>query len=62
VVIKKATITNPKIFLLEPNKTPLTTLLTNVGKVYDGKSWTGAGMQKATCTQPEFTWFYSLDQ
>jgi len=46
-----------KIFLLEPNKHPLVTLLTNVGKVYDGKSWTGTGMQKASTGNPEFKWF-----
>jgi len=46
-----------KIFLLEPNKHPLVTLLTNVGKVYDGKSWTGSSMMKAATGNPEFTWF-----
>jgi hypothetical protein len=46
-----------KIFLLEPNKHPLTSLLSNVGRVYDGKAWTGASMQKAETTNPEFTWF-----
>ena len=46
-----------KIFLLEPNKHPLVTLLTNVGKVYDGKSWTGSGMLKAATGNPEFKWF-----
>lgn len=35
-----------KIFLLEPNKHPLVTLLTNVGKVYDGKAWKGSSMLK----------------
>jgi hypothetical protein len=46
-----------KIFLLEPNKHPLVTLLTNVGKVYDGKSWSGSGMMKAATGNPEFSWF-----
>ena len=46
-----------KIFLLEPNKHPLVTLLTNVGKVWDGKSWTGSGMNKAATGNPEFKWF-----
>lgn len=46
-----------KIFLLEPNKHPLVSLLTNVGKVWDGKSWTGAGIQKAPTGNPEFKWF-----
>ena len=42
-----------KIFLLEPNKHPLVSLLTNVGKVWDGKSWTGSSMLKASTTNPE---------
>lgn len=46
-----------KIFLLEPNKHPLVTLLTNVGKVYDGKSWKGSGMLKRATGNPEFKWF-----
>lgn len=46
-----------KIFLLEPNKHPLVTLLTNVGKVWDGKSWTGSSMSKAPTGNPTFTWF-----
>lgn len=46
-----------KIFLLEPNKHPLTTLMTNVGKVYDGKAWTGSSLMKAATTNPTFTWF-----
>ena len=46
-----------KIFLLEPNKHPLVTLLTNVGKVWDGKAWNGAGIMKAVTGNPEFKWF-----
>ena len=46
-----------KIFLLEPNKHPLTTLMTNVGKVWDGKAWTGSSLMKAVTTNPEFKWF-----
>ena len=46
-----------KIFLLEPNKHPLVTLLTNVGKVWDGKAWKGSGMMKAVTGNPEFKWF-----
>lgn len=46
-----------KIFLLEPNKHPLITLLTNVGKVWDGKAWTGSGIMKAATGNPEFKWF-----
>ena len=46
-----------KIFLLEPNKHPLVTLLTNVGKVWDGKAWTGSGMMKRATGNPEFKWF-----
>lgn len=51
-----------KIMLLEPNKHPLVSLLTNVGKVYDGKSWKGSGMLKAPTGNPEFNWFRSLNQ
>ena len=46
-----------KIFLLEPNKHPLVTLLTNVGKVWDGKSWKGSSMLKRATGNPEFKWF-----
>lgn len=46
-----------KIFLLEPNQHPLVTLLTNVGKNYDGTQWKGAGIMKAPTTNPEFSWF-----
>lgn len=46
-----------KIFLLEPNKHPLVTLLTNVGKVWDGKAWVGSGLSKAVTGNPEFKWF-----
>lgn len=46
-----------RIFLLEPNKHPLVTLLTNVGKVWDGKAWKGSGMLKAPTGNPEFKWF-----
>ena len=46
-----------KIFLLEPNKHPLVTLLTNVGKVYDGKSWQGSSLLKMATGNPEFGWF-----
>jgi len=46
-----------KIFLLEPNKHPLVTLLTNVGKVYDGKAWKGSSMLKKATGNPEFKWF-----
>lgn len=42
-----------KIYLLEPNKHPLVTLLTNVGKVWDGKSYKGTGMLKAATGNPE---------
>jgi len=46
-----------KIFLLEPNKHPLVSLLTNVGKVPDGKAWKGEGMLKRVTGNPEFKWF-----
>ncbi len=46
-----------KVYLLEPNRHPLVTLLTNVGRVYDGKAWTGSTLQKSATTNPEFAWF-----
>lgn len=46
-----------KIFLLEPNKHPLVSLMTNVGKVWDGKAWQGSSLMKAGTTNPTFTWF-----
>jgi len=46
-----------KIFLLEPNKHPLVSLLTNVGKVWDGKAWKGQSMMKLPTGNPEFGWF-----
>jgi len=39
------------------NKHPLVSLLTNVGKVWDGKAWTGSSIMKAVTTNPEFKWF-----
>jgi hypothetical protein len=49
-----------RIFLLEPTKTPLTTLLTNVGKVWDGKAWVGSSLMKANTGNPLFEWFNQL--
>lgn len=46
-----------KIFLLEPSSHPLTTLLTNVGKTFDGKTWKGSSLTKAETGNPEFSWF-----
>lgn len=46
-----------KIFLLEPNKHPLVTLLTNVGKQFDGSSYKGSSVMKASTGNPSFTWF-----
>lgn len=46
-----------RIFLLEPVKHPLVTLLTNVGKVWDGKAWKGSSLMKAATGNPEFGWF-----
>ena len=45
-----------KIHLLEIAKHPLTGLLTNIGKVYDGSSYKGSGMLKKSCGNPEFSW------
>ncbi len=42
-----------RIFLLEPVKHPLVTLLTNVGKVWDGKAWKGSSLMKAPTGNPE---------
>ena len=46
-----------KVMLLEPNKHPLVSLLTNIGKVWDGSSWKGIGMLKQATGNPEFAWF-----
>jgi len=46
-----------KIMLLEPNKHPLVSLLTNVGKVWDGKAWKGSGILKQATGNPTFSWF-----
>lgn len=35
----------------------MVSLFTNVGKVWDGKSWTGASIMKASTGNPEFGWF-----
>ena len=32
-------------------------MLTNVGKVWDGKNWKGSGMMKRATGNPEFKWF-----
>ena len=48
--------------LTQINKHPLVSLLTNVGKVWDGKAWVGQSMMKAPTGNPEFGWFKSLDQ
>lgn len=45
-----------RIFLLEPNQHPLVTLLTNVGKTYDGKSWKGSSIMKNVSGSYEFKW------
>lgn len=34
----------------------MVSLLTNVGKVFDGKSWTGMGILKKATGNPEFAW------
>jgi len=44
-----------KIFLLEPNRHPLTTLLTQV-QASDG-AYKGSKLLKASTSNPEFTWF-----
>ena len=46
-----------KVFLLEPLVHPLTTLLTQVGKTMDGKSWKGVGILKKETGNPTFDWF-----
>ena len=46
-----------KIFLLEPNQHSLVTLLTQVGKTFDGKSYRGSSLQKASTGNAEFKWF-----
>lgn len=46
-----------KIFLLEPNKHPLVTLMTNVGRTVSGDTWQGSSIMKAATGNPEFDWF-----
>ena len=46
-----------KVFLLEPNVHPFVTLLTNVGRNWDGKTWQGAGISKASTGNVSFDWF-----
>jgi len=50
-----------RIFLLEPNQHPLVTLMTNVGKVWDGKAWKGSALMKRSTGNPEFGWFNWLN-
>jgi len=45
-----------RIFLLEPAQNPLTTVLTSVGKNYDGQTWKGKSLMKKTVNNPEFHW------
>lgn len=45
-----------KVFLLEPTRHPLVTLLTQVGRTFDGQGYKGAGLQKAVTINPEFKW------
>lgn len=49
-----------KIFLLEPNQHSLVTLLTQVGRTFDGNTYKGSGMQKAACSNPEFKLNWTL--
>jgi len=37
-------------------KTPFVSLLTNVGKVWDGAAWAGLSIMKAPANNPEFSW------
>ena len=46
-----------KIMMLGTNKHPLVSLLTNVGKDFDGKAWKGSSMLKKSTGNPEFKWF-----
>jgi hypothetical protein len=43
--------------LTQINKHPLVSLLTNVGKVWDGKAWKGSSIMKLPTGNPEFGWF-----
>ncbi len=43
--------------MLGTNKHPLVSLLTNVGKDFDGKAWKGSSMLKKATGNPEFKWF-----
>lgn len=43
-----------KIFLLKPFSHPLLTLLTNIGKRFDGETWQGVGLLKKPTSNPVF--------
>lgn len=46
-----------KIFLLTPNKNPLLTLFTNIGKTASGGSWNGVGLMKSVTGNSTFDCF-----
>ena len=46
-----------KVFLQQLNKHPFVSLLTAIGKVYDGKSWNGSSLMKSSTGNYEFKCF-----
>jgi len=46
-----------KVFLQQINKHPLVSLLTSIGRVYDGKSWKGSSLMKSATGNYEFKCF-----
>lgn len=44
-----------KIYVLEPNESPLTAFLTQIGKMVDGSKFKGMALQKRVVYNPEFT-------
>lgn len=44
------------IFTLEPSKYPLFTLITNIGKDSNGRSYSNSSVMKSETTNPEFSW------
>jgi len=44
------------IYLLQPITHPFVTLLTSIGKTWDGKTYKGSGLMKRSVGNPEFQW------
>lgn len=49
-----------RVFMLQQNRHPLTTLFTQVGKTLDGGTWKGSGIMKKVAVNPTFDWFEKM--